>query len=66
MTKAERIRREREALKCAPWEFCPSEVDYGPNPYPPSVVGHRSWIRAVALKRELAAAKRQAKRPATQ
>ena len=61
MTRKERIERERAALKCAPWEFAPSEVDYGPVPFPPDTAGHQSWKAAVALKREMAAARRKRK-----
>ncbi len=55
----EKIRREREALGCKPWEFAPSEVDDGPNPYPPGTAGHASWERAQALRAQLRAAKKR-------
>lgn len=49
----ERIRRERQAMNLAPWQFAPSEVDDGPNPWPKGTAGHTSWIQAQRWRREL-------------
>ena len=59
MTRRERIRKERAALGLRPWEFAPSEVSEGPNPYSANSVGHQSWARAQQMRRELAEAKRK-------
>lgn len=52
-TLAERIKRERHELNLRPWEFAPSEVDAGENPYPPGCAGHSSWIEARTMRAEI-------------
>jgi hypothetical protein len=49
-TLEERIDRERRQMHLSPWQFAPSEVDDGPNPYTPGVAGYRSWIEAQAWR----------------
>ena len=56
MTLEERIAAERVALNLRPWEFAPSQVNDGSNPYPAGCVGHAAWIRAQALRRQLSEA----------
>jgi hypothetical protein len=60
-TTQEQIRRERELLKLAPWEFSPTEVQDFPCPYPPSTIGYRSWQKAAEQWREMQAARRSKK-----
>lgn len=57
-----RIKREREALNLAPWEFAPSQVQDRECPYPPGRAGYESWASAQKLWREMQAEKRKAKR----
>jgi len=51
--KNERVRRERLALALKPWQFAPSEVGDGVNPYASTCVGYASWEEAQAMRREL-------------
>lgn len=53
----ERIAKERKAMNLRPWEYAPSEVDDGPNPFPPGAAGHASWIQAQRWRAELKAKK---------
>ncbi len=56
-TRAERIARERKELDLRPWEFAPSEVTDGPNPYAddPNKAGFASWNKAQELRRQIRA-----------
>jgi len=46
----------REALRLAPWEVSPLDVDDGPCPWPPGCAGAASWEPAKALREALAQA----------
>jgi hypothetical protein len=50
-----RIADERKRMALKPWQYAPSEVDDGPNPYPPSAGAHQSWIEAQQWRAEIRA-----------
>lgn len=49
----ERVASERERLNLRPWQFAPSEVDDGPNPYTAGTAGHAAWITAQVWRAEI-------------
>jgi hypothetical protein len=51
----ERIARERAALGLKPWQFAPSEVDDGANPWSAGTAGHGSWAAAQRQRAEIRA-----------
>jgi hypothetical protein len=53
--RAQRIAKERTELKVAPWQFAPSEVDDGRNPYPESTAGFAAWEQAKKWRAEIRA-----------
>lgn len=53
MTREERIRHERAAMRIPPWGFAPSEVDDGPCPYSPTSAGGVAWAQAQAWRAEI-------------
>lgn len=53
MTREERIRHERAAMRIPPWGFAPSEVDDGPCPYSPTGPAGQAWAQAQAWRAEI-------------
>jgi hypothetical protein len=51
-TLEQRINREREEMKLAPWQFAPSEIDDGPSPYLDGA-GLDSWKQAQEWRRQI-------------
>lgn len=50
---AKRIATERKRMRLAPWQFSPSEISDGPNPYSPLVAGYRAWLEAQRWRAEI-------------
>ena len=52
--KQKRIARERSELNLAPWQFAPSEINDGPNPYSTSAsAGNGAWEDAKSWRAEI-------------